>query len=73
MPAEGFYTGTEDAGGCRPERKNSSRSTSIVLGVILMLFGGFIVIKDFIPWIHRDIIAAAILIGLGVFFLIRRR
>lgn len=72
MPAEGFYNGTEEAG-YRPERKNSSRNTSIVLGVILVLFGGFILIKDFVPWIHRDIIAAAIIIGLGVFFLIRRR
>jgi phage shock protein C len=72
MNAEGYYTGSEDAG-YRPERRNSSRNTSIALGVILMMFGGFILIKDYIPWIHRDIIAAAILICLGAFFLIRRR
>lgn len=69
---EDSYPGTEE-GGYRPERKNSSRNTSIVLGAILVLFGGFILIKDFIPWIHRDIILAAILIGLGAFFLLRRK
>ena len=71
-PIEDSYTRTEDYSP-RPERKNSSRSTSIVLGAILVLFGGFILIRDYIPWIPRDFILAAILIGLGAFFLVRRK
>ncbi len=72
VPIEDSYARTEDPG-YRPERRNSSRSTSIVLGAVLILFGGFILLKDFIPWIHRDIILAAILIGLGAFFVLRRK
>jgi len=71
MRAESTYTGTGDAG-YSSERKSGSRSTSLALGAILIILGGFILIKDFIPWIDRDLIAAAILIGLGAFFLIRR-
>ena len=59
------YTGTE--------RKNSSGNTSIALGVILLLLGAFVLAKDFIPWIPRDVILAALLIGLGVFFLVRKK
>ncbi|MDD3168234.1 MAG: PspC domain-containing protein [Eubacteriales bacterium] len=57
----------------RPERKDSSRSTSIVLGAILVMFGAFVLAKDFIPWIPRDVFLAAILIGLGIFFLVRKK
>jgi phage shock protein C len=55
------------------ERKNSSGNTSIALGVILLLLGAFVLARDFIPWIPRDVILAAMLIGLGVFFLVRKK
>jgi len=55
------------------ERKNSSGNTSIALGVILLLLGAFVLAKDFIPWIPKDVILAALLIGLGVFFLVRKK
>jgi phage shock protein C len=68
---EDNYTDAEDYGsGSR--RRNSSRGTSLVLGAILVLFGAFMLVRDFIPWIPRDIILAVILIGLGVFFLVRK-
>ena len=54
-------------------RRESNRNTALVFGVLLILFGGLIVVKDFIPWIHRDLILAALLIGLGLFFLVKRK
>jgi phage shock protein C len=68
------YARTEDPGsGARRSGGNSSRNTSLVLGAALVLFGGFLVMKDFIPWMHRDLFLAAIMIGLGVFFLARKK
>jgi len=69
---ENNYTRSEDSG-YGAERKDGSRNTSIVLGAILLLFGGFVLIKDFIPWIPRDAFLAAILIGLGIFFIVRKK
>lgn len=51
---------------------SAAKSTSVVLGVILILFGASVLLKDFIPFIPRDMILAAALIGLGIFFLVRR-
>jgi phage shock protein C len=51
---------------------NAARSSSLVLGVILILFGASVLLKDFIPFIPRDMILAAALIGLGIFFLVRK-
>lgn len=69
---EDNYTRTEGYGSS-PEQKDSSRNTSIVLGVIFLLFGGFVLIKDFIPWIPKDAFLAAVLIGLGIFFIVRKK
>ena len=55
------------------ERKSTSGNTSIALGAILLLLGAFVLVRDFIPWIPRDIILAAVLIGLGVFFIVRKK
>lgn len=66
------YTRSDDPG-TQQERKDNSRSTSLVLGAILVMFGAFVLAKDFIPWIPRDVFLAAILIGLGVFFLLRKK
>lgn len=68
---EDAYTRTDDPGS-GTERRDSSRSTSLVLGAILVMLGGIVLIKDFIPWIPRDVIMAAILIGLGIFFIVRK-
>ncbi len=56
-----------------PEPRNNSRNGSLVLGIILILFGGFVLLKDYIPFIPGDIILAAIFIGLGIYFLVRKR
>ncbi|MEL7654845.1 MAG: PspC domain-containing protein, partial [Bacillota bacterium] len=53
-------------------RNNNSRSTSLVLGTILILFGAFVLIKYLIPTIPEDMFLAAVLIGLGLFFLVRK-
>lgn len=52
-------------------RKNG-RGSSITLGIILIIFGGFILLKDFIPWVPREVFLATILIGLGVYFLVKK-
>ena len=69
--AEGSYARTEDPGS-GGERRDGSRSGSLVLGVILVVFGAFVLVKDFIPWIPKDIFLAALLIGLGIFFMVRK-
>lgn len=68
------YTRTEESG-YNGERRSSSGSGAMILGVILVVFGVFVLVKDFIPyipWIPRDFIPAAILIGLGIFFIVRK-
>jgi len=73
---EDSYTRTDNvSSGDRAERRDSresSRSTSLVLGAILVMFGAFVLMKDFIPWIPKDVFLAAVLIGLGIFFLVRK-
>lgn len=77
-PIEDSYTRSDqfDSGsGSGPERRDSrenSRGTSLVLGAILVMFGAFVLMKDFIPWIPKDVFLAAVLIGLGIFFLVRK-
>ena len=65
------YT-SSDGYGTEQKTGNKGRSTSIVLGIILILFGGFVLLKYFIPWIPEDLVFAAALIGLGLFFLVRK-
>lgn len=74
-PIEDSYTRDNTNSGSGPERRDrgdSSRSTSLVLGAILVMFGAFVLLKDFIPWIPKDVFLAAVLIGLGIFFLVRK-
>lgn len=69
------YTRTDESGS--GERRNSSGTGngngSLILGVILVAFGAFVLVKDFIPWIPKDIFLAALLIGLGIFFMVRKK
>ncbi|HML36510.1 MAG TPA: PspC domain-containing protein [Bacillota bacterium] len=66
------YTRTEESDS-GTHRGSSTKNTSIVLGAILLLFGCFVLIKDYIPWIPENLILAVILIGLGVFFIVRKK
>ena len=66
------YTRAEESGS-GAHRGSSTKNTSIVLGAILLLFGCFVLIKDYIPWIPENLILAVILIGLGVFFIVRKK
>lgn len=57
-------------------RRNTSGNTSIALGVILVVFGAFVLFKHFvpyIPWLSKDFVMAAMLIGLGIFFIVRKK
>ena len=69
------YARTEDPGsGTRRSGGNSSRNTSLVLGAALVLFGGFLVIEGFYPVdAQRPVPGCSIMIGLGVFFLARKK
>ena len=72
-PIEDSYNRTDNASsGSDSGRRNSSRNTTIGLGAILVMFGAYVLLKDFIPWIPKDIFLAVILIGLGIFFLVRK-
>jgi len=75
-PIEDSYTRTDNvssgSGTERRDSRESSRSTSLVLGAILVMFGAFVLMKDFIPWIPKDVFLAVVLIGLGIFFLVRK-
>ena len=66
------YTRYEDY---NTEQGNSgnNRSSSLVLGGILILFGAFVLLRNFFPFIPKDLFLAAILIGLGCYFLIRKK
>jgi len=65
----GSYSGAESQSSSEHQ---GSKGSSVVLGIILLVFGGFVIVKDFIPWIPRDMIFAAVLIGLGIFFIVKR-
>ena len=60
------------------EAQNRNQETShngnggLILGVLLIFFGAFIFLRVFLPWIPHDFFLAAILIGLGVFFILKR-
>ena len=55
------------------EQTNRGRNSGVIIGIILIIFGASVLIKEFVPWIPKDFFLAAILIGLGIFFLVRRR
>jgi phage shock protein C len=54
------------------EGRDRSKTSSLALGIILVAFGVFVLVKDFIPWMHRDVFLAVVLVGLGIFFIIRK-
>ena len=45
---------------------------TIVLGVLFLLLGGFVLLRNFLPQIPDELLFAVFLLGLGVFFLSRR-
>lgn len=78
VPADPAYDRREDFSSGSGERdsawdgRDRSRNSSLVLGIVLVAFGVFVLVKDFIPWMHRDVFFAAVLVGLGVFFIVRK-
>lgn len=44
----------------------------LTLGIILIVLGGFVLLKGFVPWIPKEVILAAILIGLGIYFIVKK-
>lgn len=55
------------------EKRNTSNGRGILtFGIILIFLGAFVLLKGFIPWIPREIALAALLIGLGIYFVIKR-
>lgn len=63
------YVRSEDSGS---EENHNSHNSALVFGIILVLLGAYVFFKDFLPWIPRDFFLAAMLIGLGIFFIIKR-
>ncbi|NLY71587.1 MAG: PspC domain-containing protein [Clostridiales bacterium] len=53
-------------------RGSNDRKGPIVLGIILILLGAFLLFRNYIPWIPREIVLAVILIAAGIYFIIKR-
>jgi phage shock protein C len=49
-----------------------NRNTGLTLGIILIALGGFVLLRGFAPWIPGEIVAAALFIGAGIYFIARR-
>ena len=69
-PIEGGYARTGDDSA---ETKNNNRSSVLVLGILLIAFGLIIFLRSYIPWIPEETFLAVILIGLGGYFVFRRK
>ncbi|QOX65218.1 PspC domain-containing protein [Anoxybacterium hadale] len=55
-----------------PQSGRGRGNGTIVLGIIFLLLGGSVLLKNFVPQIPDELLLAVFLIGLGVFFLSRR-
>ncbi len=65
---DNLYPGNEQ------ERRTpgGSRNTLVFLGIVFIGLACFLVIRNFIPWIPRDLMLAGLLLVLGVFFIVKR-
>lgn len=66
------YDGEESYASDDPEVKKNNRDGALVIGVILVFLGGFILLRGFVPWIPREFVLAVILIGLGLYFIVKK-
>lgn len=55
-----------------PQTGRGRGNGTIVLGIIFLLLGGSVLLKNFVPQIPDELLLAVFLIGLGVFFLSRK-
>lgn len=67
---DGMHPGSAQQNG--PEYKSNNGRSSMIFGIFLLIFGGFVLVKNFLPWISGDVFLAAFLILLGVFFIVRK-
>lgn len=55
------------------EIKNRTSGKGLVIfGFILVALGAIVVLRMFIPWIQEELVLAVILVGLGLFFIIKK-
>ena len=52
--------------------KKKSGGTSMTFGIILIAMGALVLVNVFLPWIQDELILAAALIGLGLYFVAKR-
>ncbi|MDD2215068.1 MAG: PspC domain-containing protein, partial [Eubacteriales bacterium] len=66
------YDGEESYANNDPAEKKNNSDGVLVIGVILVFLGGFMLLRGFIPWIPREFVLAVILIGLGLYFIVKK-
>ena len=52
--------------------KHSNKAALVTFGIILICLGGFVIMRNFLPFIPSDIIFAALLILCGVYFIAKK-
>ncbi|MDF2656110.1 MAG: phage shock protein PspC [Bacillota bacterium] len=73
----GYERGGSEPGDYHPEEYDNGTGRArgngtITLGILFLLLGGFVLLKNFIPQIPDELFLALFLMGLGVFFLSRK-
>lgn len=73
----GYERGDSESGDYHPEEYDNGTERArgngtITLGILFLLFGGFVLLRNFIPQIPDELFLAVFLMGLGVFFISRR-
>lgn len=53
--------------------EKDNRNTVLVLGLALIVIGGLIAFRYFVPWVPRELIFAAILVVIGAYIILKRK
>lgn len=43
-----------------------------ILGVVMLVLGGILLMRIYVPWIHGSLVVSALLICFGLYFIIKR-
>lgn len=68
---EDSVSGEDKEGNTHQEHRGLSKNSGRMFGLILILLGGFVILRHIVPWIPEESILAVILVVLGIYLLIR--
>lgn len=52
--------------------KRTNKAALVIFGIILICFGGFVLLRNFLPYLPMDIIFAGLMIVCGVYFIAKK-